>query len=362
MSSLALLLAAGAWLPTAGPRCAHPTQEQEPAEASAVARWKGSSYSGTELVGAVGEPVATALQPWSPWARANGYVLELSPDLRSLFVHSAQRKASPQLALLARALASVDKLAPRPAGKDQAQALLVMLELEGPEDFGLLLDDLGKRFSYLASWAQGEKQQLGFVLERPLAAAFLGSAPELKEWNPKNELVNRAAQLALLERYGRLPHWLTQGLAWHVELSTCGSIFCFPFRSGFVAKKEHRGWSEQLKALRFHGPGPSGPDRPMRSPAIEDLTGWKRGSYENDRALLAWGAASFLAKRRAEALPQILEDLRAIREKESRITQPDGTWRLDPDYEVPPKTQQEILEARAGGDFFAELERFCRGN
>jgi hypothetical protein len=257
---------------------------------------------------------------------------------------------------MARALALVDKLAPAPA--DKPPAVLVILELEGPKDFGLLLDDLGKRYSYLSSWAQGEKQQLGFVLEEPLAAAFLATSTEAKEWNPKNELANRTAQIAVFERFGRLPNWLMQGLAWNVEMNVCGSIFCFPFRSGFVAKKEHKSWSEQLKAVMAS----TSPENPLRKLTIDDLAGWKRSTYDNDRALLAWGAASYLAKRKADALPLILEDLHALRDKESKVTKPDGSWTINPDYEVPATKQLEILKARAGDDFLEALARFCAGS
>src|SRR5690349_12871019 len=235
-------------------------------DASPVVRWKGDSFTGPDLASTIGAKAAATAGVWGAWAQAHGYVLDLDPDATRLFVHAQSRGASSELAILTRSLALVDKLAGKPA-----DVVPAILELEGPKDFGALLDDLGKRFSYLTGWAQGEKQQLGFVLEEPLAAAFLATAPDVKEWNPKNELANRAAQVGLHARFGRLPNWLMQGLAWHVELSVCGSIYCFPFRSGFVAKKEHRSWSQQLTALM----APPAPDGAPRKLAIEDLAGWK---------------------------------------------------------------------------------------
>ena len=104
------------------------------------------------------------------------------------------------------------------------------------------------------------------------------------------------------------------------------------------------------------------PDIPARKLTIDDLAGWKRGTYDNDRALLAWGAASFLAKRHAETLPLLLEDLHALRDKESKTTKPDGSWTIDPDYEVPAAKQLELLKARAGDDFLEALARSCAGN
>ncbi len=320
-----------------------------------LVRWKGNSYAGKAIAEAIGESAAASVVPWSPWAQAHGYALDLDPDLRRLFVHPAQRSSSAELAIVSRVIALVDKLAPPTATK--APAVVAIFVLAGPADFATLLDDVGARFPVLENWAQGEKGQAGFVLDEPFAAACLSNSPDQKEWNPKNELANRTAQLVLVERFGRLPNWLMQGLAWHAEISVCGSIFCFPFRSGFVAKQEHRSWPEQLKALL----APASPGVAGRTLTIDDLAGWKRGSYENDRALIAWGAASFLAKQRAKALPLILEDLRAIRAKESKLTKPDGSWQIKPDYEVPPERQLEILKARAGDDFLKTLKRFCEG-
>ena len=334
---------------------ATPPQKSEKAAPEPVVRWKGNSYAGKAIAEAIGESAAASVIPWSPWAQARGYVLDLDPELRRVFVHPAARSSTAELAIVSRVIALIDKLAPPAATK--APAVVAIFVLAGPADFTTLLEDVGARFPLLAKWAQGEKGQAGFVLDEPFAAACLSSSPEQKEWNPKNELANRCAQLVLVERFGRLPNWLMQGLAWHAEMSVCGSIFCFPFRTGFVAKKEHRSWTEQLKALLV---SPS-PETPGRTLAIADLAGWKRGSYENDRALIAWGAASFLAKRCEEALPLILEDLRAIRATESKITKPDGSWQIIPDYEVPPDKQLEILKARAGDDFLDALQRYCEG-
>ena len=353
---LAFVLAAVGGSGLANASSAQSQKPVAPDAAEPLVRWKGTSYAGKDIAAAIGDKAALAVVPWSLWAQAHGYVLELDPELRRLFVHAEKRGVSAEVTILTRALEAVDKLAQPAANK--TPELLVILELEGPKDFGLLLDDLAQRFAYLAPWAQSEKQQLGFVLEQPLAAAFLASAPDVKEWNPKNELANRTAQIALFERFGRLPNWLMQGLSWNVEMSVCGSIYCFPFRSGFVARKEHKSWTEQLKAL-FAAPALGSKPRQL---TIDDLAGWKRSTYVNDRALLAWGAASFLAKRHAVALPLILEDLHAIREQDSKLTKPDGSWKLNPDYEVPAEKQLEILKLRASDDFIDALQRFCAGN
>jgi hypothetical protein len=355
MAFLLCLLALG----LAGPPATPPVRPQAPAQAAAVepvVRWKGKSYSGAALATALGEPVAKAAQPWAEWTAAQGYVQDLDGAARRLFVHSKRRAGSGESALVDRVLALVDKEAPRPASRTAPPAVPAIFVLDTPADLASLLDAVGRREPYLASWAAGEKDQAGFVLESPLVAACLATSPEQKEWNPRNELANRTAQVALSERFGRLPYWLMQGLAWNAELAVTGSIYCFPFRSGFVAKAEHRSWSEQLKGVISRGP------EDLREVTIADLAGWRRGTYENDRALLAWGAASFLVKRRAEALPGLLEDLRALREKEARVTEPDGSWRVNPDYEVPAAVQEQLLKARAGEDCFEELRRFCLGN
>jgi hypothetical protein len=325
--------------------------QQAPAD-EVVLRWKGASVRESELAATAGASAAEAAALWKAWTREHGYALDLDPTARVLFAHPKSRSPSAELATIARVLEIADKfLPPAPPAQSGARALSI-LELENPADLASVLELLAKQFPYLASWAEGSKTQMGFVLEQPLAASWLAKPPDVKEWNPKNELANRLTQLALAERCGRQPNWLTQGLAWHTELTVCNAIYCFPFRAGFVARKEHRSWSDQLAALTAAHP----------TLTITDLTDWPRGTYANDRALFAWGAATFLAKKRADALPLLLADLQAVRDKEARITKPDGSWTVNPDYEIPAEKQEALLLQRVGATFFSDLHHFCAGN
>ena len=230
----------------------------------------------------------------------------------------------------------------------------VLVQLEDPAGLGRIKAHLGAEYPYLAGWAASGERGVGFVLEQPLAAAWPREVPgvEKSEWKPANELTNRLAQALLIQRAGRLPQWLTQGLAWHVELSVRRSIYCFPFRAGFVGKKEHKGWAKPLRALMA--------ERGERPLAMRELTDWPRGTYDDRHAALAWGAGTLLAKYFPDALPGILADFEERTKAGGRITNADGSWEAVPDYEIPADEQLTILDARLEVRFLEELARFAR--
>jgi hypothetical protein len=160
------------------------------------------------------------------------------------------------------------------------------------------------------------------------------------------------AQLLLNERHGRLPQWLALGLAWQLESTVCKSVYCFPYRSGFVGKTEHRGWAKELAAM-IAARG----EEPL---AMEQLSGWTRGVWDDAHAALAWGAGAMLADHYDEELPRVLAALAALRDSEGRTTHADGSWEGIGNYEIPPEKQLAILDRELGVDFLVELARFCR--
>jgi hypothetical protein len=164
--------------------------------------------------------------------------------------------------------------------------------------------------------------------------------------------VNRLARLLFIERYGRLPYWLSQGLAWELELRVCKDVYCFPFRTGFVSKKEHKTWPTRLTAvMKARG------ERPV---TVDELVGWTRNTWNEERAMLSWGAAAMLAKHYDGELPRVLAAYAKLRAEEGRETNPDGSWQWIPDYEISAEKEKEILDRELGVDFAAELTRFAR--
>jgi len=292
----------------------------------------------------------------SAWLTAEdgAYVSTPLLDGRIELVHARRRSSSALARNVEKTVRAFDRLLPAEEAAPTEAETPVLVQLEDPEALGRIKAALGQRFPYLTGWAASGERGVGFVLEQPLLAGWLAEVPGVKksEWKPGNELTNRLAQALLIQRAGRLPQWLTQGLAWHVELEVQNDIYCFPFRAGFVGKKEHKGWQRALKAMLGEGGQPA--------PSMTELASWPRGTYDDRHAALAWGAATLLAEYFPEALPGILSDLEARTREGGRITHPDGSWETVADYELPAEVQVEVLDARLGTSFLGELERFCR--
>jgi hypothetical protein len=239
--------------------------------------------------------------------------------------------------------------APRAGGCEPRTA--VLFEFAAPKDFASVCAYLGRELPSLSGWAQTAPKSSGFLLEEPLSAGWMASVPGSEVWSPENELVNRLARLLTTESYGRQPQWLAQGFAWHVELEVCKDVYCFPFRAGFVAKKEHRSWPQQL-ASQMEA-------RAERAIEMGELTGWKRNTWDEASAALAWGAATLLAEHYRAQLPKVLAAFAALRVEEGRDLADDGSWTWIPDYELPAEKEREILDRELGVDFLVELGRFA---
>jgi len=238
----------------------------------------------------------------------------------------------------------------RAAGSTPRSA--VLFELAGPSSFSAVASFLGKKVGRLAGWAAKAPAGTGFLLEDPLAAGWLVSVPKVEVWEPDNELVNRLARLLTAERFGRQPQWLAQGLAWYVELEVCKDVYCFPFRTGFVSKKEHKSWPRKLAALMA-----ARAEQPIE---ITELTGWRRNSWDENSATLSWGAVRMLAEHYREELPKVLAAFAELRNTEGRNVAEDGSWSWIPDYEVSAEGSLEVLDRELGVDFMAELKRYAR--
>jgi len=295
---------------------------------------------------------------WQAWLEAcaaaggSAYATEDVADGRILLVYPKRHGAGRDRHEIERTCKLFDALVPPPAEPPEHPVPAVLVDLEDQEDLGSAARFLGTRFPYLADWAERAGEGVGFVLEHPLVAAWVRTVPGVdKEWRPENELVDRLAQLLLEQRHGREPQWITIGLAWCIELEVCRDIYCFPYRAGFVGKREHKGWTEALAGIAA-----ARGERPF---SIDDLAGWPRGVYDDERAAVAWGAATLLVRYYPEALPQVLQELAELRVRDGRVTHPDGSWEAIDGYEVPAPKQLEVLDRALGFEFLPELARFA---
>lgn len=225
---------------------------------------------------------------------------------------------------------------------------VVFLVLLNDSHLAATLDFLAGAFDYLRGWSHEARAFTGFTLQRPLAGAFVEAAEGQEEWDPSAEVVNRIAQLLALRRFGQLPYWATQGLAWQAEFALRGAVYCFPYRDEFVWATEHSDWDVSLARL-FE-------DR-KRKLMTSDFMNWRRGRYEDGPAKIAWGVMDYVRREYPKELPLILWELGAVRDAGSRVPTGEGTWERDRSYEVPAGEQERILKAHTDERLFRDLAR-----
>ncbi len=308
------------------------------------------------------EAAAEAEALWREWADSKelsggiekSYKSITAADHRVLIWYPRGTASSKLKRSAEKTVGALDKLFP-PKGREKDAPSLrtaVLFPLAGPKTFESVTAHVGRAVPRLAGWAKTAPRGVGFLLEEPLVAGWLQKVPDREVFSPENELVNRLTRLLTIERYGRLPYWLGQGLAWQIELSVCKDVYCFPFRSGFVSKKEHKSWPKRLTAaIAARG------ERPI---TIEELSGWSRNTWDEEKAIIAWGAVSMLARYYRKELPGLLAAYARLRSKEGKKTEADGSWQWIPDYEISAEKEIEILDTALGVDFLAELNRFAR--
>ena len=372
--------------------------------------WKGKRHRIDALPEEMPEPARAAIGLWAEWAGPVGYRMELEESGRVLLLSASKAQARQRMLLIKQSLELFDRLLPAPereeapaeagappveeeplpedpdeipedpeedvpwAGGEEEDPpekhfepwtyvwgagtrpldteTAVFLAVHDPRDYASCLDFLAGRFPYLGEWVEEARQINGFALEEPLAGALIENAPEMEEWDPENELVHRLATLLLLRRFGRQPYWIQQGWAWHAELEIRGTIYCFPYRAGFVGIGEHGGWRVALRN-RFSR-------RPGEPPTIDEVAGLRRGFWSDPYAQIAWGTITFLLYERRQELPLLLDDMRRFWDENNRVEQDDGLWGRDRFYQIPLPAQREMLVARAGDHIFAELLAWFR--
>jgi len=305
------------------------------APARADVLFKGREYAVDELPAEAGRAAAEAAARWEPWAAAHGYTAALNADGRVLLLtDQSGRRLKDELERVEHTVALVDRLAPRSgtlgpmatggaveeagAPRDsswsrqwtddgpglETETVVVLRAVDG-ESYVAALDQIAGEHAYMRGWAAGAKQLSGFVLERPLCAAFLVDGAGSEEWDARNELVHRLAQLLISRRFGQQPYWLKTGIAWQVEYEALASLYCFPYRDEFVYASEHGDWETDLRSAH----------KEVKTLEMAALTDWERGTYEPERARRAFGLARFVALHHPEAMSRILEDLRALRDE-----------------------------------------------
>ena len=316
-------------------------------------------------------PAQDARSYWNEWAAARKYRFAATKDERVLLLLPVERRHPERtLDLVERALARVDALAPAasdppvappapalpaatkvPAAwgaSDRAldEGTIVIGLFRDPGDYSEALLHLAKSFDYLKTWVEQGRDDPGCILERPLFGACAESVPGMEEWSPDHELVHRAAQLAMLRRFGQQPVWVALGLGWNVEFDVLRSIYCFPWRRGFVGVGEHGGFEGLLRRAFT--------TRPKQPLTIEELAACRRGSFEPEQAAFAWGTIRFVAEHHPAALAPLLRELHERRETLGRVPAGGRNWVMAADFELSAAEQKLVLDRIVAPDLLAQ--------
>ncbi len=355
--------------------------------------WKGAAIDPAALPAGLDPAVGAALEAWLPWTREYGGRIDIEASGRLVLIeHASASGVRKHLAGVDAALAQLDRRFPRlskapktPAGHGGAGGVLpedpegaparggrsreevqrgsatqwgagarpldtetmVLLVLRDERDLERVLDRLVGLNPELAAWRAHASNHPGFALESPLVGAVVVGAAGQEEFDAENEIVHRVAELSLLRRAGRQPYWLQQGWAWHVELAVRRSLYCFPYRDGFVSVGEHGGWDKALRAIwgKSHSPL-----------TFDELTALQRGKWDDRAAKHAWGVVSYLDQRHPERIPELFEDLRLAWERGSRRELGGGRWERDAQWELSANELEELFAERLGRSFMADLQ------
>ncbi len=361
--------------------------------------WKDATFAPGKLPADLPESARAAIDAWEKWAKEHEYRMTVDPAARLVLVTPAERSIhEKQAEILARTSKWFDEILPvpdrtpvvkaaeasstkptpekppdvipedpesPPAGTPPPKPVKtepakkatswgaaslqpdsqtgVMLVIRDEKEFATALDELGQAHPYLKDWLASARKNTGFVLEQPLCGAYIEIASGQEEWSPEHELLNRVAQMLLLSRFGQLPNWLVQGVAWEAEMGFDASIWCFPYRDEFVYTVEHAAWPNEVKN-KFN-------DRAKDPLKLEEFATWKRGTYEQDAAQTSWGVVRYLATQHKAKFAQILEEFRQTWDAQNRKPKPDGTWERMKDYQLPASAQLKILTKYTSADF-----------
>jgi hypothetical protein len=351
--------------------------------------WKGKTYKAAALPPDMPAAQQSAVKEIAPWAEKSGYRFDFDAQGRVLLVTPKERsRLADSLGVVAKAEAWFDKVlpaasstkvapasapaaptspgaapipedpegAPRGTGAgaessggtsqtawgsgsiepDTATAVLVVTRSE--EDYGKLADFLAVGHDYLSGWLVEAHKQTGFTLEEPLCGAYAENAAGQEEWNGDHELMNRVVQLLTLRRFSQQPNWVLQGVAWECEIASDGLVYCFPFRHEFVFAAEHGAWPSEVKRMM----------KEKSAVDLSELMTWRRGTWDAEKAKLAWGVVHHLIGQGAGRMSAALTEFREKRLTLDRRETGPETWERIPGYELPAEVQAKVLQGHFG--------------
>lgn len=297
------------------------------------------------------------------WAEGAGYTVEpdpsgalllFQPAARTLRVDTRGRAAERRAVPLSRLAEGAGALwGEGDPVQEEPACLFVLRDGEDMVALNRLLAGL-PGCEYLAGFAEHAGEHTSFLHQTPLVAGLLEDPDGVEEWSLAHEGTAFGARLLLLRRFGRVPLWLELGAGLRLQEEVLGDIYSYPYRNGFVGIGEHGGWAQPLsREWKGFARGR------MEPVAIGQLAGYPRGRYDEQRIARTWGFWRFAAEHAGDGLAPLLARLGQEQREGARseVHHPDGsyTFTIDPDFEVPPARQEQLLREHLGQDVLERL-------
>lgn len=337
--------------------------------------WEREGFLPTSAPDDVPTIAMRELERWWPFAKEHGYRVDIEREGRVLILSDYRERLTRKAMIRAEEVIEFfdlelpdnlldleETMSTRRLAMPVPKATpYVLVRLSDREDYEALVDYLVDYDPRLEAWGEANRDAHDFRLVEPCVAAWIVEEDGREEWREENELVNQFTHCLLEGRFGRQPHWLAEGLAYYVELELLDSIHCFPGRYSFVGATEHSGWENYLR-LAFR----NRKDEPLR---MDELTAWRRGTWDEHSAALSWGLVTYLLdhcldeeelkdEEEDEILGDISREMGAHRQTFGVQTRPDGSWASLPNYELPTMIQRQIVEHHGGQNVWEEATLF----
>ncbi|MEE8468759.1 MAG: hypothetical protein V3T22_09900 [Planctomycetota bacterium] len=335
------------------------TAPGEPTQPATV-RWRGERFAAGDWPTDLRPDLRGMVHSWSPWAARAGYRMDLEEHGRVLTLSSARynRSVSRENSLVADTLQVFDEWLPvappnpfphsgsAPPQAPPREESVVLLRLQDRASYELLLDFLGANHPELREVLAAARDDSHFTLDDPRCCAWI----QREHNTPDNELVHRLTTGLVQSRFGGSPGWLTEALAWNVELEVVHSIRSFP--AGPRGVKQGRGWTSLLRrSLDPHE---------TWVPTLDEFRAWSPGSDDEQAAALAFGLVSYCVSHRQTDLAPVFLELGLYEASRGRIVQDDGSWRPVEGFSFPAAVEDQALYRHCGEDLRYECARYLR--
>ena len=142
-------------------------------------------------------------------------------------------------------------------------------------------------------------------------------------------------------RFGKVPHWLHMGIAWHCEFEIMDSLYALPNALNYVFSGDFFGWDDHLRAAFKK--------RKNEPLGMGEVALWMEGTIDREAAARAWGLTRFLIREHGSKVPEALDRLASIFHAKGRLRRGNQVVHI-PEFQPEPGEQEAVLKRMFGDD------------